>query len=80
MGGVPAAEGLVDREQLDGRERARVLLGDGRVGRTIVVARDDLLRRGRVQVLQVLGRGFARAPPQHDLVDDSDRRLRQNAQ
>src|SRR5215203_2558041 len=40
---LPPAEGFVDREQLDRRERARVFRGDLRVAWPVMVLRRDLL-------------------------------------
>ncbi len=57
------------------RELALVLLGDGRIGRAVVVLRRDLLAFRRIEILQVVFRQLAGAVLVDDLVDHRDRRL-----
>ena len=75
----PAAEDLVDGHQLDLGE-ARQVGGIGRIGlgRAVEVAGDDLLRRRRVEEIEIGLRHLARAALVDDGIDQGDRRLGQD--
>src|ERR1700761_5055489 len=75
----PATEGVVDREGLDLGELARVLRGHRRVDRAVEVPCLDLLRLGRVEIVEVGLRDRARSLAVDHLVDDGHRRLGQDA-
>src|SRR5262249_19132479 len=71
----PAAEHIVDGEQLDLREGAFVLPGDLGIARAIGVARGDLLALLRIPVFEIGLGDLARALLVDHLVDDGERRL-----
>jgi len=72
---APAAEHVVDRDQVHLRELLLVPGGDGGVDRSIVVARGDLLGLRREPETEVLLGDLARALPVGVPVDQRDRRL-----
>src|SRR5204863_5513248 len=74
----PAAEDLIDGEEIDLRELAGVLGRGRRVDRTVVVAAGDVLAFGRIQVLEVRGGDGAGALLVDHLVDDRHRGLGQD--
>src|SRR5438552_8275592 len=75
----PAAEDLVDGEQLQRRELLREARGDRLETRPVVVPRGDLLPLRRVQVLEVGLRHRPGPPLAGHLVDHGDRRLGKDA-
>src|SRR5215469_15240618 len=75
----PAAEHLINGEKRDLREFIGVAASDLGIARPVEMLGDDFLGFGRIEQLQIgLGRGTG-AMLVDDLVDQSDRRLGQNA-
>src|SRR4051812_4359268 len=72
---LPAAEHIVDGEQLDFGEIAFVLPGDRRIARPIMVLRGDFLAFGRVDEVEISLRRRARALLVDHLVNNRDCRL-----
>src|SRR5690606_4042155 len=79
----PALGDRRDREELDRRQRGLELREDRRVGRTVEVLADDLLRLGRVEELEVrlgdllgaLALDVGVDPRERRIGEDADRRI-----
>ena len=74
----PAAEDLVDGEELHGRELLRVPDGYLGIARPVLVPACDVLAFGRIKILEVGGGLPARALFVHHLVHHAHRRLGEN--
>src|ERR1039457_6956433 len=79
LGAGPSAAERVDRHQRDVRKLLRVLSGDRRIARAIEVLGDYFLPFLGVQIFEVLLRDLAGAVSVDHLVDDTDRRLGEDA-